>query len=241
VFTDRDARRGARVRVSRHRYLRAEPNAARASVLAREWRCDGFDCPAFGEYRRIGQPVPRMRGEVPVCPRHDEPVTDVGPRPPAYPVSVVVDDLPRRRLVVRGGQPVPVGRTDDDDLDVVSVAQWLHRAAAAWIDPIHLRLEAGVDGLTVTDVSENGTVVWQRTGPDDPGTTKPLHHESYSLGEWDSVELYTGIELVRGDRRPALIVGRDEPASVLVDAPTAAHRQLGQVASPVATPADKAG
>jgi hypothetical protein len=46
------------------------------------------------------------------------------------------------------------------------------------------------------------------------------------LGEWDSVELYTGIELVRGDRRLVSVLGREEWESVLVDAPTAAYHQI---------------
>lgn len=213
-----------RVRVSRYRYQLPPPDERYASVASRQWRCDGFECPAFGEHRRIGQPVPRMRGEVPVCPRHGEPVTDAGPRLPSYAVSIVIDDLPRQRLVIRGGAPVRVGRSDDPD--VTSVARWLHRAAAQWISDVHLTIEARDDGLFVTDLSANGTVLWQRTGPDDPGTTRQLHRESCALGDWDRVELYTGIELARGDRRLTAIIGQAEPASVLVDAPTAAHRQV---------------
>jgi hypothetical protein len=166
-----------------------------------------------------------VRDGVPVCPRHGEPVVEVGPRQPAFPVSIVVDDLPRRRLVVRAGQPVLVGRGDDNP-DVVSVARWLHEAAAGWISPVHLRLEAREDGLVVTDLSENGTLVWQRSGPDDQGATRSLRRGAHALGEWDTVELYTGIELSRGDRRVVTVLGRDEPASVLVDAPTAAHQQV---------------
>jgi hypothetical protein len=238
VFASRGALPVARTRISWHRYARAEPNGANAALLGRRWRCDEFECPVFGEHRRIGQPVPRLRGGVPTCPRHEQPVVDVGPREPSYPVSIVVDDLPRRRLVVRAGRPLSVGSarvgppgglaaTDGPDgSDLASVASWLHRAATAWISPVHVRLEAGDDGLVVTDVSDNGTVVWQRKGPDDPGATRPLRGESYLLGEWDSVELYTGVELMRGDRRLAAVLGRDELGSVLLDAPTAAHHQV---------------
>lgn len=242
VFADRGAARVTRTRISWRRFRRAEPS--RPALLRRRWRCDGFECPAFGEHRRIGQPVPRMRGEVPTCPRHDQPVVDAGAREPGYAVSIVVDDLPRRRLMVRGGQPVRVGRAGPDapdgatgatggpdtapekDPEVISVALWLHQAAAAWVGPVHIQLEATEEGLVVTDLSENGTVVWQREGPDDPGTARPLHRDAYQLGEWDSVELYTGIELVRADRRLTAVLGRDEFESVLVDAPTAAHQQV---------------
>jgi hypothetical protein len=229
VFADRGAARAARTRVSWRRFWRAGPS--QPALLRRRFRCEEFECPAFGEHRRIGQPVPRMRGEVATCPRHDEPVVDIGRREPAYPVSIVVDDLPRRRLVVRNGQPVEVGRaapdgTGADPSELVSVSQWMHQAAAAWVSPVHLRLEATEAGLVVTDLSENGSVVWQRKGPDDQGTARPLHGDAHSLGEWDSVELYTGIELVRGDRRLTGVLDRDALASVLVDAPTAAYRQV---------------
>jgi hypothetical protein len=225
VLTGRGAARMSHTRVARRRFVRAVPADAAVPVLTRCWRCDGFDCPAFGERRPSGQPVPRLRDGVPVCPRHDEPVVDVGPRQAAFPVSIIVDDLPRRRLVVREGEPVLVGR-DEGDPEVVSVAGWLHEAAAAWVSPVHLRLEARPEGLVITDLSENGTVVWQRSGPDDPGAARSLRRSAFALGEWDAVEVYTGIALMRGDRRLATIIGRDEPASVLVDAPTAVHRQV---------------
>lgn len=230
VFADRGAR-VTRTRISWRRFRRAEPS--RPALLRRQWRCEAFECPCFGEHRRIGQPVPRMRGEIPTCPRHDQPVVDAGARQPAYAVSIVVDDLPRRRLVVRGGEPLQVGRAEQDRAtvsidppEVVSVAPWLHQAAAAWVSPVHLRLEATDAGLVVTDLSENGVVVWQRKAPDDLGTARPLRRDACALGEWDSVELYTGIELIRADRRLTAMLGRDELESVLVDAPTAAHKQI---------------
>jgi hypothetical protein len=233
VFANRGVLSVVRTRISWRRFGRAEPNPAHATLLGRQWRCDEFDCPVFGEHRRIGQPVPRLRDGVPVCPRHDRPVVDIGQRGPSYPVSIVVDELPRQRLVVRSGRPVSVGRAaaDPDDPDLVSVASWLHQAAAAWISERHVRLEAGEGGLTVTDASENGTMVWLRTGPDGQPTVKSLRGESHLLGEWDSVELYTGIALMHADRRLAAVLGRDELGSVLLDAPTAAHRLVSEVST----------
>jgi hypothetical protein len=233
VLTGRAAARISRIRVARQRFMRGEPaGGADPSPLTRAWRCEGYDCPAFGDRRQSGQPVPRLRDGTPVCPRHDRAVTEVGPRQPAYPVSIVVDDLPRRRLVVRAGEPVQVGRATDDP-QVVSVAPWLHEAAASWISPVHLRLEVRDGGLVVTDLSENGTVVWQRNGPEDQGATRALRRAAHNLGDWDTVELYTGIELARGDRRLVTVLGRDRPTSVLVDAPTAAHQQVSEGADQV--------
>jgi hypothetical protein len=223
-FRERGVRM-ARIRIARRRFVRAEPAGGKTAPVSREWRCADADCPAFSGRRQIGQPVPRMRNGVATCPRHERPVVDVGPRHPGYPISIVVDDLPRRRLVVRPGQPLRFGRAEDDP-DVITVAPWLHQAATAWISPVHLELEVRDGALVVTDLSTNGTVVWQRSGPDDRGSTMSLHRAPHRLGEWDSVELYTGIELAHGDRRPAAVLGRDEPVSVLLDAPTAALRQL---------------
>lgn len=225
VFFKSGAARIIRTHIARNRFIRADPSRDGAFLLSRQWRCDGIDCPAFGQYRRIGQPVPRIRQGTPVCPRHGEPVVDIGPRPAAYPVSIVVDDLPRRRLLVREGQPLRIG-CGADDPDVISVAPWVHKAAEAWISPVHVHLEVQDGGVVVTDVSRNGTVLWQRNGPDDPGTSKWLRQKSHRLGDWDSIELYTGIGVNWSDRRFAAWLGRDEVASVLRDAPTAAHHQL---------------
>lgn len=238
IFATHGAQRTSHTMVMRRRLTRAEPSGLGASLTARQWRCVEPDCPAFGERRTVGQPVPRMLGGVPCCPRHATPVRDVGARPAAYAMSVVVDDLARRRFVVREGQPVPVGignpdgedagggTPEGDDAHVISVAEWAHQGAASWIGPVHVRLELRDGELIVTDVSKTGTAIWQRSGPDDIGHTTWLYGSSYTLREWDSVELYTGIELVPGDRRLATVVGRAEPLSVLVDAPTAALRQL---------------
>jgi hypothetical protein len=203
----------------------AEPSSLGAALLARCWRCPEPNCPSFGEYRRPGQPVPRMDHGVPVCPRHDEPLSDLGPRPPEYPVAVVVDDMTRRRFPVSASGPVQVGR-EPDDPDGIAVGRWLHEAAARWIAKTHLRLEIRDRRLMVTDLGENGTVVWRRAAPDDPGEPVRLYeNQSCVLAEWDSVELYTGVELLPGNRR--LVggpVAAPEVRSVLVDAPTVAFR-----------------
>jgi hypothetical protein len=221
-FSPRGAQRPGRTRVVRRRFVRAEPSGVGAALTAREWRCVEPECPAFGRFRRIGQPVPRMRAGVPACPRHGSALKDIGPKPTAFAVSVVVDDLARRRFVVRADKPAVVGRAPDDP-DQVSVGDYLHEAAAAWIAKEHLRLEVHDKNLAVIDTSENGTLIWKRPGPDAAAETERIYHKTYTLDGWDSVELYTGVELVLGEHRLATIVG-SEPASVLLDAPTVASR-----------------
>lgn len=221
-FSSRGSQRFGRTRVVRRRFTRADPSGVGAALMAREWRCNEPDCPAFGRYRRIGQPVPRMRGGVPACPRHGEAVKDIGPRPPAFAVAIVVEDLARRRFVVSSGHAVVVGR-EPADPDDISVGAWLHEAAAAWIAKEHVKLAVADGNLVVTDTSDNGTVIWKRSAPDIKEETERIYHKSYKLDGWDSVELYTGVELVVGDHRLQTVVG-SEPASVLLDAPTVALR-----------------
>jgi hypothetical protein len=226
-FTARGAQRFTRTRVVRRRFTRAEPSGIGVSLMAREWRCSEPDCPAFGDYRRIGQPVPRMRAGIPSCPKHGEPVKDIGARPTAYAVAIVVDDLARRRFVVTQDHPVVVGREPKDPEAGISVGAWLHEAAAAWISAEHVRLEIQEDALIVVDTSRNGTMLWRRSSPDASAETQRIRRKAVKLGSWDSVELYTGVELVIGDHRLATVVG-SEPASVLLDAPTVASRLVQQ-------------
>jgi hypothetical protein len=205
-------------------YLPA-PSGTGAALIARSWRCDGYDCPSFGPDRRLGQPVPMVRKGKPLCPRHEEPLTEIGPRPLSVPMTLIVDGLRRRHFVVMADRPVRVGRAPEEP-DAIAVNEWLHEAAANWISRTHLKLEIVDDRLVATDVSTNGTLVWVRSEPGArPDTFRLARGKSYPLGEWDTVELYTGIELCRADRRPPGVDdSHDQPSSVLTDAPTVALR-----------------
>jgi hypothetical protein len=199
----------------------ASPSSLGATLLARSWRCSEDLCPSFGADRELGEPVPRLLKGVPSCPRHERPLTDAGSRPAEYPVAVVIEDTVRLRFPVTAAAPVHVGRDAD-----VSLKLWLHEGASSWIADRHLTLEIIESGLVVTGVGENGTVVWHRSGPGEAGESVRLYEgQRYALGRHDSIELYTGVELVPGNRR---VVGGPVSArdvlSVLADAPTVALR-----------------
>ena len=214
--------RAAQMRVStRAIEPAAAPSSLGATLLARSWRCTEDDCPSFGAQREFGEPVPRLRNGVPSCPRHDKALKDAGSRPAEYPVAVVIDDVVRRRFPVTSSTPVHVGRSADVPLEL-----WLHEAASRWIDERHLTLEIIEGGLIVTGVGENGTVVWKRKAAGEPGESLRLYDgQRFALGPHDTLELYTGVELVPGNRR---VVGGPVSAqdvrSVLADAPTVALR-----------------
>jgi hypothetical protein len=199
----------------------AEPSSLGATLLARSWRCPADDCPSFGSLREFGEPVPRLLKGVPSCPRHEKALTDAGSRPAEYPVAVVIEDVVRRRFPVTASKPVQVGRSAD-----VALELWLHEAAARWIAEHHLTLQIIDGGLIVTGVGENGTVVWRRSAAGEPGESLRLYEgQRFAMGPHDSLELYTGVELVPGNRR---VVGGPVSAqdvrSVLADAPTVALR-----------------
>jgi hypothetical protein len=212
--------RAAQMRVStRAIEPAAEPSSLGATLLARSWRCPEEGCPSFGALREFGEPVPRLRNGVPSCPRHEKALTDAGSRPAEYPVAVVIDDVVRRRFPVTAATPVHIGRSADVPLEL-----WLHEAASEWIADRHLTLEIIDGGLTATGVGDNGTVVWRRKSPGEPGESLRLYDgQRFALGPHDTLELYTGVELVPGNRR---VVGGPVSAqdvrSVLADAPTVA-------------------
>ena len=163
----------------------------------------------------------RLVKGLPSCPRHEKALKDAGARPAEYPIAVVIDDVVRRRFPVTASKPVHIGRSAD-----VALELWLHEAAARWIAERHLTLEIIDSGLVVTGVGENGTVVWRRRSAGEPGESLRLYEgQRFALSRHDTLELYTGVELVPGNRR---VVGGPVSAqdvrSVLADAPTVALR-----------------
>jgi hypothetical protein len=202
----------------------AKPSGLGISLLARSWRCGEFSCPAFGDERRIGQPVPRMRNGVPTCPRHEKPLKDIGPRAPQAVLSVAIDGLARRRFVVTPERPVVIGRSQEEP-ENVQLGPWLAGGATTWVSRSHIRLELRDGTLAVTDLSTNGTTVLTRAAANaEAERIRLVRDEPRPLGEWDVVELYTGVEVCRSVSPLADLAPDVEPSSVLADAPTVAMR-----------------
>ena len=198
----------------------AQPDGPGAVLLARMWRCARRDCPTFGERRALAQSVPRMRSGVPVCPRHEEPLVNAGPRPPAVAMALLVDGTVRERFVVRIGRPVTVGRSPDDP-DGLMIGSHLSGDAAQMISRNHVRVELRDDALFAIDLSTNGTVVRSRSGPYTPAEDVHLSGGGpYPLKPWDTLELHSGVVISRADR--SLTRSAGGPGSVMGDAPTIA-------------------
>jgi hypothetical protein len=200
--------------------------AAPAAVLGRQWRCPERGCAGFGGGREGGQPPAQLRNGQPFCPRHGVPLADLGPRPRAVAVAVRIGGLAWHRFAVTEAEPVVIGRAPEEP-DGVTIGLALDERGLRWISRSHVRLELRGHRLQVTDISTNGTVLLRRTGPGDEPQRSPLRHgESAPVGEWDSVELFEGVELARAIRSVGPPPG-SPTVSVLTEAPTQAIRLSG--------------
>jgi hypothetical protein len=199
--------------------------AAPAAVLGRQWRCPEMGCASFGtDTGHEGTPPPaQLRNGKPFCPRHGEPLTDLGPRPRAVSIAVRVSGLAWHRFAVTEADPVVVGRAPEEP-DSVTVGLALDERGLRWVSRSHVRLELRGHRLQVTDLSTNGTTVLQRSAPGEEPRRAPLRQgESAPVGEWDTIELFEGIELARAIRSAGPPPGAPT-ASVLTEAPTQAIR-----------------
>ncbi|MBO0869830.1 MAG: FHA domain-containing protein, partial [Micromonosporaceae bacterium] len=204
--------------------------AAPAPVLGRRWRCPQNYCASFGDPAGNGdsgrergghrtQPPAQLRGGVPYCPRHGEQLTDLGPAPRAVALAVKVNDIVWHRFVLTEAAPVVVGRAPEDPGGVI-IGLALDERGLRWVSRNHVQLELRGHRLQVTDISTNGTTLLRRTEPGEQPRRTPLEHgESAPIAEWDTVELYDGIELARAIRSAGPAPGAPTD-SVMTDAPT---------------------
>lgn len=184
-------------------------------ALSRRWRCPEPGCASFGPDRTAGQPPPRLRAGVPVCPRHEHRLADAGPRPAVVTLAVRVDGAVRHRFAVTAGKPVTVGR-EPPEPGGVRLGPWLSGDAMREISRSHLLVSLTPDGVELTDTSTNGTVVRS------PAGDRLLQRgDRHLLGDREVVEFHSGVELGRAS---AWRSGGIEPRSVMAEAPTIALR-----------------
>lgn len=197
--------------------------AAPAAVLGRQWRCPEPGCASFGSGGGGERPPAQLRNGTPYCPRHGGQLTDLGPSPRAVSTAVRIAGLTWHRFRVSEAEPVVVGRAPEEP-GGVAVGLALDDRGLRWVSRSHVRLELRGHRLQVTDISTNGSTLLRRSGPDDEAQRVPLRHgETQPIGEWDTVELFEGVELARAIRSPGPPAGAPA-ASVLTDAPTQAIR-----------------
>ncbi|OLB74936.1 MAG: hypothetical protein AUI14_22375 [Actinobacteria bacterium 13_2_20CM_2_71_6] len=214
--------------------------AAPAPVMSRQWRCPDGECASFGtpgnrEPDPFGPPPQEERGEpgsqsppqviggVPHCPRHGAPLKDLGQAPRAVTVAIRVKGVAWHRFVVSEAAPVTVGRAPEEP-GGIGIGLTLDERGLRWVSRSHVRFELRGNALQATDTSTNGTTVLLRTGPAEGVRRSSLiRGEGTTVGEWDTVELYEGIELGRADRAAGPVSGAPTN-SVMAEAPTQSIR-----------------
>jgi hypothetical protein len=215
----------------------AERSPVGERLLARVWRCPEPNCPSFGagddpdspfaDMRTftspVAQPPPTLRSGAPTCPRHGSKLKDVGSRPAVEVLSVRIDGVIRQRFVVSTEAPVVVGRAPEGG--GVMLGQWLTEDARKWISRGHVRFELRTDrGLTVQDVSTNGSGIRPGGSPDDDERITLGRNETRTLAPTDVVELYGGVNV--GRSKIWATGGVVQPTSVMAEAPTMALRKF---------------
>jgi hypothetical protein len=196
--------------------------AAPAAVLGRQWRCPEPGCASF-DTDAEHQPPAQLRNGKPFCPRHGAPLTDLGPWPRAVSVAVRIAGLVWHRFTVSEAEPVVVGRAPEEP-DSVTIGLALDERGLRWVSRSHVRLELRGHRLQATDISTNGTTMLQRSAPGEEAQRVPLRQgESAPVGEWDTIEVFEGVELARSIRSAGPPPGAPT-ASVLTEAPTQAIR-----------------
>lgn len=212
----------------------AGPSPTGRKLLARTWRCKEPGCVLFGgsgggafadlaeiDRKPSGQPPPRLRAGQPICPRHDQRLTDAGPRPGTEVLSVRIGGMVRRRFVVAADRPVLVGRAPEESTGI-RLGQWLNDEARRWISRSHVRFELRGADLVAQDVSTNGSGIRPGGSLEESERVGLARQQSRVLRPGDIVELYPGVQVARASTWAS--GGMSNPTSVMAEAPTMAMR-----------------
>jgi hypothetical protein len=192
----------------------AAPPPLTHPAMSRLWRCPEPGCASFGPERVTGQPPPRLRAGVPICPRHEHRLVNAGERPPAVTLAVRVDGVVKQRFALTIGVPVAVGR-DPGEPGSICLGPWLAGGALREVSRSHVVVSLTPAGVEVVDTSTNGTAIRAPSG-----TVPLVRGEPRVLDPTEVVELHPGVEVARaGYWRSG---GVPEPRSVMADAPTMA-------------------
>jgi hypothetical protein len=192
----------------------AAPQPLTHPAMSRLWRCPEPGCASFGPERVAGQPPPRLRAGVPICPRHEHRLVNAGERPPAVTLAVRIGGVVKQRFAVAAGGSVAIGR-DPSEPGAICLGPWLSGGALREVSRSHVVVSLTAAGLEVVDMSTNGTGVHTPSG-----TVALVRGEPRLLEPAEVVELHPGVEVaLAGHWRSG---GVSEPRSVMAEAPTMA-------------------
>jgi hypothetical protein len=193
----------------------------RADLLLRRWRCPESGCPQFGGSATGSSGAPTYRRGTVLCPAHDVPLTDLGPRPREAQLKIRVDGRVRHRFLVADGGETVVGRAPDgggDGDDGVALAPWLNAAARAAVSRRHVVIRLRGTTLAVRDVSANGTRI-RIPGRDD---VRLRAGAEWRLGRSHAVVLHDTVTLEPSGRNFVFDTDADTQADADAEAGAAA-------------------
>ncbi|MFE0460452.1 SAV_2336 N-terminal domain-related protein [Kitasatospora sp. NPDC058965] len=167
------------------------------TVVDRHWSCPE---PACRVYDAPGGParVPLLRDGVPTCERHGLHLVDLGPRPAAALLKVMVRGECASRFTVEEGTRRTVGRTTLADIDL---GAFDNPPESRTLSREHLVIEATDGILTVRDTSTNGSRLRIPSADGQFGDWERLpRQELRHFAPRHEVELVPGLVLTRSGR-----------------------------------------
>jgi hypothetical protein len=160
-------------------------------ALDRLWSCPEPRCPRHDPKNAPYVLLPRGVGGRLVCDQHRLDMVDMGPRPRATQLKIMLDGKEWRRLTVSEDEPVTIGRSPGPG----DLSEAMDEDALRGVSREHLCFEMGNE-LTVTDTSRNGTVLILRDG-----AHVDLHQASHPFTVRDRARIRPGLEIIRSGRR----------------------------------------
>jgi hypothetical protein len=164
----------------------------RIEVLGRYWGCPDPRCPRNNPKSSTFILLPVAHGNRLVCDQHQLDLIDLGPRPRVAQLKIMQNGVERHRLTVAQGVPLTMGRSPGP----ADLSPFLDESTRGRVSRVHLRFDLDADGLTVTDVSLNGTVLILRDG-----TRLRLRKATRSFTVGDRAQIQPHLDIIRSGRR----------------------------------------
>lgn len=168
-------------------------NEHREEVLGRFWSCPDERC---SRHEPAGKPfvlLPLWRRGRLICDVHGLEMEDRGPRPRMVQLKIRRDGTVCRRFSVAEGESMVVGRSGEG----IDLYPFLDAAERSHVSRVHLRFDLNAEGLTITDLSTNGTTLILQGGRRRLNLRR--HTQPFTVG--DEAEIVPGLEIVRSGRQ----------------------------------------
>jgi len=172
--------------------LKQQGLTGHVEVLGRYWSCPEPRCPRNDPAARSFVFLPLAKGNRLVCDQHRLDMVDTGPRPRLAQLKIMQNGRERHRFTVVQDKPLIAGRLPGP----ADLSPFLDATTWRRVSRSHLRFDLDAEGLTVTDVSLNGTWLFLRDG-----TRLNLRHATHPFTVGDRAQVQPSLEIIRSGRR----------------------------------------